>query len=260
MNLIEQFGNSLWNFRSYHSLSRTRGGRSFLYIFLLFLLVYLISSVYNGVQMNNAIDFLQNTITENVPDFSLSNGKFTFAGEMPFQIEEEGFLFVIDTTGHTTLDDFKNTLNGILITEDEVVIVQMGKTEITPFSVATPLEINKDQVVQFLPKLKVLVTIFISVWFLFAFAGKLFGILLLALAAMMAAAIFHKELTFLNQWNIAIYASTLPMLIKLVHTLLGSPIGSFLFFIYWGVAITYVFLGTYYIPHDRQSETLPRSI
>src|SRR5690554_5536146 len=136
MNLIEQFGNSLWNFRSYHSLSRTRGGRSFLYIFLLFLLVYLISSVYNGVQMNNAIDFLQNTITENVPDFSLSNGKFTFAGEMPFQIEEEGFLFVIDTTGHTTLDDFKNTLNGILITEDEVVIVQMGKTEITPFSVA----------------------------------------------------------------------------------------------------------------------------
>jgi AAA+ ATPase superfamily predicted ATPase len=260
MNLIEQMGNSLWNFRSYHSLSRTRGGKSFLYIFLLFLLFYMISGIYNGVQMSSAIDFLQNTITENVPDFSLSNGKFSFAGDMPFKIEDEGYLFVIDTTGQTTLDDFKSTLNGMLITEDELIVVQMGKSEITPFSVMAPLEISKDQVVQFLPTLKVLIVIAFAAWFLFAFAGKLFGILLLALIAMIATAIFNKKLTFLNQWNVAIYASTLPMLIKLVHTLLGGPIGGFLFFIYWGVAIIYVFLGIYYIPNNHQSDTLPRSI
>lgn len=260
MNLIEQLGNSIWNFRSYHSLSRTRGGKSFLYIFLLFLLVYLISGVYNGVQVTSTIDFLQNTITDKVPDFSLSNGRFYFAGEMPFRIENEDFLFVIDTTGQTTKDDFKNAINGMLITEDELVVTQMGKTEITPFSVMAPLEISKNQVVQFLPALKALIIIAFSVWFLFAFAGKLFGILLLSLAAMIATAIFQKKLTFLNQWNIAIYASTLPMLIKLVNTLLGSPISGFMFFIYWGLAITYVFLGIYYIPQNHQSETLPRSI
>ena len=76
MNLIEQFGNSIWNFRAYHSFSRTRGSRSFLYIFLLFLLVYLISSIYNGAQLNHGIGLLQGNLAENVPDFSLSNGKF----------------------------------------------------------------------------------------------------------------------------------------------------------------------------------------
>ncbi|NLU35776.1 MAG: DUF1189 domain-containing protein [Clostridiales bacterium] len=257
MNLIEQFGNSIWNFRAYHSFSRTRGSRSFLYIFLLFLLVYLISSIYNGAQLNHGIGLLQGNLAENVPDFSLSNGKFYFAGEMPFRIEEEGFTFIIDTTGQTSLDDIKNTPNGILITENELIVVQMGKTEITPLSMLAPLEISKDQIIQFLPALKMLIYIVFAIGFIFAFAGKLFGILILSLAAKIATALFRQKLTFLNQWNVAIYASTLPTLLKLVHTLLGSPLGGFLFFIYWGLAIAYVFLGIYYMPRITEAETVP---
>ncbi|HHT65191.1 MAG: DUF1189 domain-containing protein [Caldicoprobacterales bacterium] len=257
MNLIEQFGNSLWNFRSYHSLSRTKGGRSFLYIFLLFLLVYLIGSIYIGAQLSSAIDFLQTEIVDHVPDFSLSNGKFSFAGKMPFRIEDEGFQMVIDTTGQTTMDDFSGVINGMLITEDKLVIVQMGKTEITDLSVLAPLQISKSQIVRFLPALKLLIVIGSAVWFLFAFAGKLFGILMLSLTAMIAASIFRQRLTFLNQWNVAIYASTLPMLIKLANSLLGGPLRGFMFIIYWGAAITYVFLGIYHMPHAERIEPFP---
>jgi len=256
MNLIEQFRNSMLDFRSYHSLSRIKGSKSFLYIFLLFLLVYAISSIYNGVQINNAIDMLQRSLVNNIPDFNLSNGKFFFAGEMPFQIEEKGFVFIIDTTGHTTVDDIKNTDNGILITEDELIVSQMGKTEITPLSMLAPIEISKNQVVQFLPTLKALIYIIFAAGFIFAFAGKLFGILVLSLVAKIATAIFRQKLTFLNQWNIAIYASTLPTLIKLIHTLSGSPLGGYLFFIYWGLAITYVFLGIYNMPPLTDTESL----
>ncbi|HHU50084.1 MAG TPA: DUF1189 domain-containing protein [Clostridiales bacterium] len=257
MNLFEQFSNSLWNFRSYHSLSRSKGSKSFLYIFLLFLFFYLISSIYYGAQLSSGVDILQNAIVKNVPDFSLSNGKFSFAGEMPFRVEEKDFLLVIDTTGQTTSDDFKDVRNGILITENELVTVQVGKIEITPFSIMAPLEINKNQIVQFLPALKVLIFIGFAVWYLFAFAGKLFGILLLSLAAMIATSIFRKKLSYLNQWNVAIYASTLPTLIKLIHILTGKPFAGFLFFIYWGLAITYVFLGIYYMPDAQNIETLP---
>ena len=54
----EQFGNSLSNFRSYHSCPAPRG-RSFLYIFLLFLLVYLIGSIYIGAQLSSASIFFR---------------------------------------------------------------------------------------------------------------------------------------------------------------------------------------------------------
>ena len=81
--------------------------------------------------------------------------------------------------------------------------------------------------------------------------------MILSLAAKIATALFRQKLTFLNQWNVAIYASTLPTLLKLVHTLLGSPLGLFLFFIYWGLAIAYVFLGIYYMPRITEAETVP---
>ena len=78
---------------------------------------------------------------------------------------------------------------------------------------------------------------------------KLFGILMLTLIAFFPASLFRKQLTFQNKWNVAIYASTMPMLIKLVNTILGSPISS-MFLIYWAVAITYVFLGIYQMNHS----------
>ena len=257
MNLFEQFGNSLWNFRSYRSLSQTKGGKSFLYIFLLFLLVYLIGSIFIGAQMNIFVDYLQSAMAENVPDFRLTNGSFSFEGEMPYRIEDEGFVMVIDTTGQTTVENFENTMNGILITKDEIVTFNMGKQDVTPFSMMGPLEISKGQIVQFLPSLKALVVILLAVWYLFAFAGKLFGILILTLIAMIATSIFQQRLTFLNQWNIAIYASTLPILIKLINTLLGGPLTGFLFFIYWGLAITYVFLAIYHISDSNRREAIP---
>ncbi|HHU78539.1 MAG: DUF1189 domain-containing protein [Caldicoprobacterales bacterium] len=255
MNLVQQFTNSLWNFRSYRSLSRMKGGKSFLYIFLLFLLIYVIGSTYTGAQFGNIIGHMQTALAENVPDFKLADGKFSFAGEMPYKISEDGFLMVIDTTGQTTLDDFKNVANGVLITEDEVSVVNMSRVETTPFSMMEPLEISKDQIIQFLPGLKVLLIIGMAFWFLFAFAGKLFGILLLSLIAMIATSMFQKRLTFLNQWNVAVYASTLPMLVKLLNSLSGGPLRGFMFVIYWGLAITYVFLGIYNMS-DKNDESV----
>jgi len=122
MNLVEQFGNSLWNFRSYRSLSQTKGGKSFLYIFLLFLIIYLISNSVTVVRMDSVIEYLQSGLMEFVPDFQLSNGKLTVDSPEPIRLEEGSYLLVIDTTGQTTLDDFVGVTDGLLITETEMVV------------------------------------------------------------------------------------------------------------------------------------------
>jgi hypothetical protein len=246
LNLIKQFSNSLWNFHSYRSLSQMKGGKSFLYILLLFLLVYLVGSIYTGVQLSNIVDYLQVSLKDYMPDFRLSEGRFIFDGEMPYRIEEESFLIIIDTTGQTTKEEFVGYSSGILITENELINFTWGKEDITPFSMFGPLEISKDIIVEAIPALKVFITIILAIGFLFAFAGKLFGILVLTLIAFLPNSLFRQQLTFQNLWNVAIYSSTLPTLIKLVNSVLGSPLKS-VFLIYWGVAITYVFLGIYYM-------------
>ena len=152
MNLVEQFGNSLWNFRSYRSLSQTKGGKSFLYIFLLFLIIYLISNSVTVVRMDSVIEYLQSGLMEFVPDFQLSNGKLTVDSPEPIRLEEGSYLLVIDTTGQTTLDDFVGVTDGLLITETEMVVIENGRTETTPFSLFGPLELSKDQVAAFLPR------------------------------------------------------------------------------------------------------------
>jgi hypothetical protein len=247
MSLIQQFSNSLWNFRSYKNLSQTKGGKSFVYILLLFLFIYAIGNIYVSIQINDVISSVGAAMQENVPDFRLANGKFSFSGSMPYRIEDAGYLFIIDTTGQTSADDLRDVLNGILITEDEMIMQQTGRTEILRFSDLSSLEISRDQIVQFLPSINGIIWIGMAVWFFFAFAGKLFGILILALLSMIASAMFNQKLTFLNQWNVAIYASTLPMLIKLVNTLLGGPLSGVMFILYWGLAITYAFLGIYHM-------------
>lgn len=257
MSLIQQFSNSLWNFRSYKTLSQTKGGKSFVYILLLFLIIYTIGNVYVSVQINDVISSIGAAMQDSVPDFQLANGKFSFSGPMPYRIEDARSLFIIDTTGQTSADEFSGALNGILITEDEMMIFQTSRTEILRFSDLSPLEISRDQIVQFLPNINIIIWIGMVVWFFFAFAGKLFGILLLALLSMIASAMFNQKLNFLNQWNVAIYASTLPMLIKLINTLLGGPLSGAMFILYWGLAITYAFLGIYHMPKSNDIVSNP---
>lgn len=251
MNIVQQFTNSLWNFRSYKELSRIRGGRSFVYILLLFLVIYVIGSANIAFMTNDFVKSAQAAMQDNVPDFRLSNGKFSFDGPMPFKFEEDGFAFIIDTTGETTAESLEGTLNAILITEDDMTVIDSGRVETTPFSML-PFEISRDQIISFLPGINTIVIVVMIIWFFFAFAGKLFGILMLTLIAMIATSIYNQRLTFANQWNIAIYASTLPMIVKMLNSLAGSVLGGFMFFIYWALAITYVFVAIYYISKDTE--------
>lgn len=246
MSLIQQFTNSLWNFGSYRILARIRGGKSFLYIFILFTLIFGLFSIKMSVDANRYIELVKTVMQEDVPDFRLVDGRFSFDGEMPYRIEDDGFVLMIDTTGATQPEDLGYVMNGLLITETELVAISAGSMDITSFT-SIPMNISRQQIIDFLPNLMVIVYIFLFIWYIFAFGAKLFGILMLTLIAMIANAIFNQKLAFGNLWNIAIYASTLPTLVWLLHALADRPLGGFFFFIYWGLAITYAFLGVYHI-------------
>lgn len=251
MRLTAQFTNSLYNFKAYGALARIRGGKSFLYIFLIFTLSYAIFTINAGVRTHQVLTQVQQAIQADVPDFRLEDGRFFFAGPQPYRVEEEGFVFIIDTTGETVREDLAGVLSGLLITETELITVSGGRMEIFPFD-QVPITITKDQVIEFIPNITGLLYIALAIWYFFAFGGKLFGILILALIGMIAAGIFNQKLTFGQLWNIAIYASTLPILVKAFHAVAGYPLAGWFFILYWALAITYVFLGIHAMSQDTE--------
>lgn len=243
MSLVKQFTNSIGNFKSYKALSKIKGSKSFLYIFLIFLISYLVFCVNTTIEVDDFIKITAEHLDENVPYFELSNGSFSFDGEMPYVTESSGSILVIDTNSTASeLQEQYDISNGFIITEDEVVTYSLGTQQDIRFS-DMPLNIDKSDVINFLPNIKMFTWIFLAIWFVIRFGMKLLGILLLTLIAMLASAIFNQRLKFLNNWNVAIYASTLPMLISFVNSLVGTPLGSLLTPLYWGVAILYIFLG-----------------
>ena len=102
MSLIKRFTNSIGNLKSYGQLSRLKTGKSFLYLLLIFLVSYLVFTYRVVTEVNYFIQITRDQITEDVPDFELSNGSFKFYGEMPYIRGDDdlGFKFIIDTSNN----------------------------------------------------------------------------------------------------------------------------------------------------------------
>lgn len=254
MSLIKRFTNSIGNLKSYGQLSRLKPGKSFLYLLLIFLVSYLVFSYRVVTEVNYFIQITRDQITEDVPDFELSNGSFKFYGEMPYIRGDDdlGFKFIIDTSKNADdLASQHNIINGFIITEEEMISYSYGRGDRLSFS-SLPMEFNKEHLVNLLPNIKIFAWLFLFIWFFIRLGIKQLGILLLTLVAMIAAAIFNVRLSFRNNWNVAIYASTLPMLVHIVDALAGKPLGILQTLIYWGLAILYIFLGVNQISKEQR--------
>ncbi|HPT78308.1 MAG TPA: DUF1189 domain-containing protein [Candidatus Atribacteria bacterium] len=265
MKITEQFTTSIYGFKSYGSLARMKGGKSFLYIFLLFLLMYLVFSINITRTANVIVDILSDSeIIDKIPDFSIKDGILTVDAPMPFVQEADGLTIIVDTT--KTSDELleqHDIINGFVITKDEFVTVLPGQVQSFDFSLLQD-EFDKNDLLRIMSNFKGFIQaflwIFLAFWIIFAFAGKMLGVLVLTLIALIASAVYNQRLSFQENWNIAIYASTVPVLFSCVHSLLGSPLRALGFFIYWGLAIAYVFVGMYYIARENELNQSPEII
>lgn len=241
MNFFLQIRESVIDFKFYRSIKDNRFSRSFVYLLLLFLIIYFISGTRTFIATRLGIDELVTSLNNNIPEFRLENGEFSFEGDMPYFISSStNEAFVIDTTGQVGVDVLKDVGSGMLITKDKV-FVKRSEIETREFSLKelNGITLTKSDVLEFLPKLSWIVFIFIAFGFIFVLGWKLLNAVLLALLGLIANAMMGGRLKFNNLMNISIYALTLPMLIQLAVNLYGYPIPSF-GLIYWAISILYV--------------------
>lgn len=243
MNFFIQMRESVIDFKFYRSIKDNKFSRSFVYLLLLFLIIYLISGTRTFIITRIVIDELITNVNANIPEFKLENGEFSFEGKMPYYISSStDEAFVIDTTGQVTKSVLKDVASGILITKDKVY-AKRSEVETREFSLTElkGITLTKSDMLEFLPKLSWIVLIFIAFGFIFVLGWKLLNAVILALLGLIANALLNGRLKFNNMLNISIYALTLPMLIQVAVNLYGYPIPRF-GLIYWGISILYVVL------------------
>lgn len=241
MNLFIQMRESVIDFSFYKSIKSNRFSRSFLYLLLLFLIIYFVNGTKLFVITRIGIDEITAVMSENIPDFRLENGEFSFSGEMPYYISKStDEAFVIDTTGQVDEGILRDVGGGMLITKDTVYL-KKSDIETRRFSLTElkSITLTKADVLEFLPKLSWIVLIFIVFGFIFVLGWKLLNAVILALLGLFLNGIMKGNLQYGNMLNISIYALTLPMLLQLALDLSGYPFPSF-WLIYWGISLLYV--------------------
>lgn len=242
MNFFNEAKESVIDFKFYRNIKDNRFARTFLYLLLILLIIHAMITARDFLLVKNVMERASFELTTNMPDFELKDGKFNFAGKMPHYISmSTNELFVIDTTGSVGPESLNNVIAGVLITEDKIYLKNYMQLQTINLADFKDLQFNKQDMVNFIPKISWLVLIVMMVGFVFVLGWKLLNAVLLAIFGILINTTYKTDLKFKQLFNFSVYALTLPMLIKLAVDISGYPI-PFFSLIYWFISILYMAL------------------
>jgi hypothetical protein len=254
MNFFEKLFSSITAPKMYPRMVREGLGKAFLYLFLFSLIFGTISAVITWYEVNKGVNSFSDLVKADLPEFTLSEGELHVEGDMPIVLEEtSSSIIMIDVSGETTPDILDNYESGMLVLKDRMVTKEnnIETTEIN-FSTLT-FDLTKDMVVTWLPLLQWLSVIAAVVVFIFFFIGKMVSALLVSVLGLIFSAIQKAEARFGQLYSIAIYALTLPSILKIISSFVAI---SFPWYIYYAVVLVYVWFALKYLTDDPISEDL----
>jgi hypothetical protein len=251
VNFFNQVKESVIDFKFYKHIKANRFGKTFLYMFLLLLIAYTMLTAKNFFFLKSQVD----QMAYNVPNFELANGRFSFEGQMPYYISNNGYeIFAIDTTGALNESALDHTANGMLVTEDKLYVKNNRQQQSIKFSDIKESRFNKQDLVDLLPALSWMALLFMVLWFGFVLGGHLLYAVILALVGLIISSGYKTDLKFQHVLNFSVYALTLPVLLDLAVDISGLPIPKVSFLmIYTAVAIVYMLFAVKTYSEERHS-------
>lgn len=243
---------------AYPELIRKTTGKSIVYLLLLVLLFGTPVLVQVAWTYNQGIDTLITAAQEEVPDFTFANGELDVKGDMPIKFEDNGAMIVIDTSGSTDasiLDDYQS---GVFISRNQLVNKESGlKTETMQFSELRQFSFDKQEVMSWIPALKILWVFLLLGGWAFMIIAKLFALLMISLLTLLLGSIQKISLTFDQSLRITAHAMTAPIIFQACKDLVYDqlPLAGL---IYYGMLVVYLWLAIKAV--KKASETVPPAV
>ena len=257
VNFIRQFWISITNWKEYPLLKAQTLGKAFGYLFLITLVFGSIGLIKPIIEFNDFLEELAVQYQTKVPEFAFGEGALRVDAKMPVVLlDEDNSLFVIDTSGATAKNILDKYEEGALVTKDKLFFKhnRYEQREYN-FSEFKEVRFTKSDLGSWIPYLKWLSFLIVLFGWGGFMVGKLFSALLVSLVGLIIFNSYREQLNFGQIYKLAIYALTLPILIKIALDLVGYTLPLF-FLLYYGLAIVYLVLAASYFKPKLVTEII----
>lgn len=215
MSLINQFIKSLYSSKDMALVRFQKIWKNIIYILLLSIIASIPITMTTVNILNEEIYEIEDLFTNEIPEFTLTNGKLTSENSQPIIQEGINFTFVFDPTV-TELDSNINDKNIIFaLLEDKLLFNIPGQPdESLSYSNFENATITKDIVLNWFDNLTAMHSYIFSIVFIITFVitslMKLMLVTVFACFLPLIASSWKKKLTYVQSWNLMAAIITIP--------------------------------------------------
>lgn len=234
MNIFKEMALSIYSYESYSKFLKNKKGKIFGFGVLLVTLYFFITWVIPAMIHPVSFSALADSLDEAMPYFTLQDGKLWVDG---IYEDDDGDNYIyINTTDGYTIDDisdlgrsFQGYTSVIVADSEKMIQKNNGRWETTYFSELSEIGFNIDKydVISFLPWLNVIIVAFYVIVYFFSVAMFFFGVLFVALFGMIIASCMKYRLSFGQLYIMGIYSRTCPLILKAIVSFLPFNIPFF---------------------------------
>lgn len=245
MGFFQKFINSFYNFKAYNEFKKQSIEKAIVYILFVSLIFTTLSSISNSIKFITTSSVIRSEMETKMPDFEFKDGVLKVDSNEPLKFVDDDTLFMIDTSGNTSVESLSSYRTYFLITNDTVYFKDSSSSmEQIDLSTFSTLTLNKQTAKNIASKLLttiLIITIICSP--IIAFLGKLLNsFTVMALAGLALSAIMSKKLKYGECAKLSIYALTVPFAIKTILKVFSITIPCFTL-VYYAIAILYLGFG-----------------
>jgi len=244
-NLLASVARSLYDAGAYAALALRPTAHALAYLLVFSLLCASIAAVPVPREITASLEQAGRSFSTDFPDFTFTNNGFKVKGKLPIiSADEERFLWVFDPSGRTNASILDGYPKGVYLS-NEGVLYKKNEFETRHYSLEALKQyapITKADVERLISYHWVLTAVIVLFFLAFSVLAKFFSAFIVALLGLAGRALGLRRVPFDVLFRLAMYALTLPIIVKTSASVAKIDIPWF-FLIYYGIAVFYLVRG-----------------
>jgi hypothetical protein len=211
LNIFKQLWVSLYSPKDIASFLKQGIGKTILYVFLLSFVSFIPSAFYFGTMVLDGIKTVQETVSEDLPEFKIKNGTLTTESTEPFSMNKNGYQIFVDGTGSLTPETVAmKSDEGVALLKTELVFVSGGNIQTSPYSI---LEGDNEDISKWIDSinsaLPIILPLLLFTLYLFTAGGTFIKVTIVAVFGLLFKNKLGQSIAYRHLWRIAAYSITL---------------------------------------------------
>jgi hypothetical protein len=245
MSIFKQFFRSLYSPKDIATYRFQGIGKTILFVFILSLVSMLPTAYLISTDISASVNHFEDLLSEDLPDFTIENGKLLSSYNEPYILEKDDFSFILDSSGELTVEDVEGFKNSLVLLQDKALLNTTFNIQTFDYAMVEGIPITSKELVEFFNTFKtalpIVIPVILLLFFIMLSGLKFIEVTFIALIGLLLKNIVKVNLRFRHTWVMAAYSVTIPTVFFTIMEALKVQVimGAFL---NWFVAVVVLFL------------------